>query len=90
MESLDKYCLDSMSLLDGTPTTCYFVPLGTRTTRGNMVFHQHPYSITGEQEEQPLTVEVHLSQIEARLGIMETQVSTILDILQSCYSQCEQ
>ncbi|KAH1066174.1 hypothetical protein J1N35_031161, partial [Gossypium stocksii] len=53
-----------------------------RTTRGNMVFRQRPQPTSREQEEQPLSVEVRLSWIEARLGTMETQVSTILEILQ--------
>ncbi|KAH1063404.1 hypothetical protein J1N35_028391 [Gossypium stocksii] len=79
-----------MGLLTGTPTAFYFVPPGTRTTRGNMVFHQCPQPTSREQEDQPLTVEARLSRIEARLRIMETQVSTILDILQSRYSQHQQ
>ncbi|KAH1106372.1 hypothetical protein J1N35_010140 [Gossypium stocksii] len=59
----------------------------TRTARRNMVFRQRPQFATQEQEEQPMTVEAHLSQIEARLGTMETQVATIFDILQSRHSQ---
>lgn len=79
-----------MCLLVGTPTACYFVPPGTRTACENMVFRQCPHFATREQEEQPLTVEDRLSQIGARLGTMETQVSTILDILQNRYSQHQQ
>ncbi|KAH1122219.1 hypothetical protein J1N35_005379, partial [Gossypium stocksii] len=56
-----------------------------RTTCENMGFHQHPHINTREKEKQPLSVEAHLSRIEARLGTMENQVSTILDILQSRY-----
>ena len=52
MDSLDKYCLDSMGLLTGTSTACYFVLLGTRTTRGNINFHQRPHINAREQEEQ--------------------------------------
>ncbi|KAK5803992.1 hypothetical protein PVK06_031641 [Gossypium arboreum] len=76
MDNLDKYCLDSMSLLVGTPTAYYFVPPGTWAARGNMVFHRRPHFTTREQEEQPPTLEARLSRIEARLGTMETQVST--------------
>ncbi|KAH1107695.1 hypothetical protein J1N35_011463, partial [Gossypium stocksii] len=71
-----------MGLLVGTPTASYFAPPSTRTTRGNMVFRQLSHFTTREQEEQPLTMEACLSQIEAQLGTVETQVSTILDILQ--------
>ncbi|KAH1131028.1 hypothetical protein J1N35_002406 [Gossypium stocksii] len=70
------------------PLLTYYA--GTRTSRGNMVFRQRPQPTTREQEEQPLTLEARLSRIEARLGTMETQVSTILDILQSCHSQHQQ
>ncbi|KAH1064126.1 hypothetical protein J1N35_029113 [Gossypium stocksii] len=56
---------NSQCLLAGTPTACYFNPLGTRTTRGNMVFCQRPHFTTREQEEQPLTMEARLSRIEA-------------------------
>ncbi|KAH1073536.1 hypothetical protein J1N35_025864, partial [Gossypium stocksii] len=55
----------------------------TRATRENKVFRKHPHINTKEQEEQPLTVEARLSRIEARLDTMETQVATILNILQS-------
>ncbi|KAK5793293.1 hypothetical protein PVK06_034435 [Gossypium arboreum] len=65
MDNLDKYCLDSMGLLVGTPTSCYFVPPGTQTTRRNMVFCQRLHINAREQEEQPLPVEARLSQIEA-------------------------
>ncbi|KAH1082614.1 hypothetical protein J1N35_022375 [Gossypium stocksii] len=73
-----------MGLLASTLTVYYFVPPGTRTTYGNKAFRQRPHFTTREQEEQPLSsVEARLSQIKARFEIVETQVSTILNILQS-------
>ncbi|KAH1073556.1 hypothetical protein J1N35_025884 [Gossypium stocksii] len=65
-----------------TLTMYYFVPLGIRTACNNMVFRQCHNFTTREQEEQtPSSIEAHLSCTEAHLKTMETQVSTILDIL---------
>ncbi|TYH76747.1 hypothetical protein ES332_D04G108400v1 [Gossypium tomentosum] len=36
--SLNTYCLDSMGLLAGTPSSFYFIPLSTRTDRSHRVF----------------------------------------------------
>lgn len=37
-DSLNTYCLDSMGLLAGTPSSFYFIPLSTRTDRSHRVF----------------------------------------------------
>ncbi|KAK5839766.1 hypothetical protein PVK06_008603 [Gossypium arboreum] len=75
---------------DSYHTTLLDIP-STRTTRGNKVFLQHTHRTIREQEEQPPSfVEARLSRIEAQLEMMETRVSTILDILQSHYPQHRQ
>jgi len=73
-DSLDTYCLDSMGLLAGTPSSFYFVPPGTRTDRSYIVFrrrHQHG-------PEPPNFVESRLTQIEEGLDSLRTLVTDVL------------